>query len=132
MPARKAEKKRERAALLAARGSPRQAGKALRVPGAMVDPAQGSAPADAGSASGQHPILLGASCRTRERCHRCSGRIPSQPRTPIPRYNEPLYEGREVIPSEPPAEPRDKSDTDLPLTAPVIKMPVYWKHMEYL
>lgn len=105
----------------AARRSPSPAGKALRFPGAVVVPAQGSA--------SPSPAAL---CRSRERCHRCGSRVPSRPRTPGPRYNEPLYEGREVIPSEPPAEPRDKSDTDLPLTAPVIKMPVYWKHMEYL
>lgn len=116
----------------AARRSPGRAGKALRVPGATVVLGQGSAAADGGSAPRQHPIPLGASCRIRERCHPCGSRIPSQSRTPVPRYNEPLYEGREVIPNEPPAEPRDKSDTDLPLTAPVIKMPVYWKHMEYL
>lgn len=42
------------------------------------------------------------------------------------------FQGQGGDPSEALAELRDKSDTDLPLTAPVIKMPVYWKHMEYL
>lgn len=83
---------------------------------------------------GQHPgsIPLPREHRAGAQCGAMAVAATAPPRPPVPRYNEPLDEGREATPSEPPAEPRDKSDTDLPLTAPVIKMPVYWKHMEYL
>lgn len=110
-------------------GSGRQSPEGPRGPGG---PGPGFSPSGCGTSTLAASHSPGSSCRSRERCHRCGRRVPSQPQTPGPRYKEPLYEGREVIPSEPPAEPRDKSDTDLPLTAPVIKMPVYWKHMEYL